>query len=145
MSSASVLLLSYAVNEDEIWKLIHTETGLEFPLIGSGEIEVPGTLSTLVLERVIEETLPGQFSLQQNYPNPFNPVTEIRYEIPRDGFVSLKVFNVLGEEVAVLVNERQSQGMYTTTLNARTLPSGVYVYALESGGYTSVKKCILMK
>jgi len=145
MSSAPVLLLSYAVNEDETWKLIHTETGLEFPLIDSGEIKISGTLSTLVLERVTAGTLPGQFSLQQNYPNPFNPVTEIRYEIPRDGFVSLKVFNVLGEEVKVLVNARQSQGIYTATLNAGSLPSGVYVYALESGGYTSVKKCILMK
>ena len=59
--------------------------------------------------------------------------------------MSLKVFNILGEEVAVLVNERQSQGNYTATFSAGILPSGVYVYTLESGGYTSVKKCVLMK
>ena len=145
MTPAPVLPISYTVTADEGWKLVHAGTGLEFSLQGSGELEIPGHVTSLVLERVVEGSLPGQFSLQQNYPNPFNPVTEIKYEIPVEGLVSLKVFNILGEEVAVLVNERQPQGNYTATLDAGILPSGVYVYALESGGYTSVKKCILMK
>ena len=145
MSAVPTLSLSYNVIDGEEWILTHSEKGIELPLNGSGLLEIPGDISSIVLTRRVEEILPGTFTLKQNYPNPFNPVTEIKYEIPEEGFVSLKVFNILGEEVAVLVNERQPQGNYTATFSAGILPSGVYVYTLESGGYTSVKKCVLMK
>ena len=140
-----IIIVGSIVSSGNIDRTFTEDEMKELPLKGFGEIEVPSTLSTLVLERVIEETLPGQFSLQQNYPNPFNPVTEIRYEIPVEGLVSLMVFNILGEEVAVLMNERQPQGNYTATLDAGILPSGVYIYRLVTGGHTSVQKCILMK
>ena len=145
MSTVPTLPVSYNVIDGEEWILTHSEKGIELPLNGSGLLEIPGDISSIVLTRRVEEILPGTFTLKQNYPNPFNPVTEIKYEIPAEGLVSLKVFNILGEEVAVLVNERQPQGNYTATFSAGILPSGVYVYTLESGGYTSVKKCILMK
>jgi len=145
MSTMPTLPVSYNIIDGEEWILTHSDKGIELPLNGSGLLEIPGDISSIVLTRRVEEILPGTFILKQNYPNPFNPVTEIKYEIPEEGLVSLKVFNILGEEVAVLVNERQPQGNYTATFSAGILPSGVYVYTLESGGYTSVKKCVLMK
>ncbi|MBE0572000.1 MAG: T9SS type A sorting domain-containing protein [Ignavibacteriaceae bacterium] len=83
--------------------------------------------------------------LEQNYPNPFNPATTIKYQLGNDGFVSLKVFNSLGEEVAELVNQFQKAGSYDLTFNAKNLTSGVYVYNLSSGNFTETKKMILMK
>jgi hypothetical protein len=83
--------------------------------------------------------------LEQNYPNPFNPATTIKYQLGNDGFVNLIVFNVLGEEVAVLVNEFQKGGNYQFTFNAENLPSGIYVYQLTSGNYVESRKMILMK
>ena len=95
-------------------------------------IELNGvTVSTLLLE--------------QNYPNPFNPVTTINYQLGNDGFVNLKVFNSLGEEVAELVNEVQKGGSYQITFNAKELPSGIYVYQLSSGNYKETKKMLFMK
>ena len=90
------------------------------------------------------------FRLEQNYPNPFNPVTTIKYSIPDVGisfmkFVSLKVYNTLGEEVATLVNERQSPGTYKLTFDGSNLPSGVYIYRLIAGNYSAAKKLILLK
>ncbi len=86
-----------------------------------------------------------EYSLAQNYPDPFNPSTSIQYSIPRDGFVSLKVYNAAGEEVKTLVNESKTAGNYKLTFNASGLPSGIYFYRIQSGGYTSVKKMILLR
>jgi aminopeptidase N len=91
---------------------------------------------------------PVSFRLEQNYPNPFNPFnpsTTIRYELSREAHVKLAVFNLLGEEVAVLVNEDQVAGSYTAKLNANDLPSGVYLYALEANGHRQTKKLVLLK
>ncbi len=92
-----------------------------------------------------ENASPKTFSLEQNYPNPFNPSTKIVYSIPRASNVTLKVFNVLGQQVKTLVNQTQSQGTYTLTFNASSLPSGIYFYSIEAGDYTQVKKMILLK
>jgi hypothetical protein len=83
--------------------------------------------------------------LEQNYPNPFNPVTTIKYQLGNDGFVILKVYNELGEEVAVLVNEFQKGGSHQLIFNADELSSGMYVYKLSSGNYVESKKMILIK
>ena len=88
---------------------------------------------------------PSEFELNSNYPNPFNPATVIQYQIPVTGFVSLKVFDVLGNEVATLVNENQVDGHYEVSFNASTLSSGVYIYQLKINNYLSTKKMILMK
>jgi hypothetical protein len=83
--------------------------------------------------------------LEQNYPNPFNPATTIKYQLGNDGFVTLKVFNSLGEEVAELVNQFQKGGSYQLTFDADNLPSGMYVYQLTSGSYVESKKMIMLK
>jgi len=88
---------------------------------------------------------PTEFSLYQNYPNPFNPETEIKYQIPAGGFVTLKVYDLLGREVATLVGEYKPAGVYVETLHATSLPSGVYFYRLSFGGNIQTKKMILLK
>lgn len=86
-----------------------------------------------------------EYSLGQNYPNPFNPTTTISYTIPKDGMVTLKVFDVLGREVETLVNEEQKIGRYEVQFNGSRLASGVYFYQLKSGSYLSVKKMLMVK
>jgi hypothetical protein len=96
----------------------------------------------------IKETnnaIPAKFSLNQNYPNPFNPTTNIKYSIKKSGLVSLKVYNILGQEVANLVNEYQKPGDYVIDFNASNLASGVYMYRLESGTNSLTKKMVLLK
>jgi hypothetical protein len=88
---------------------------------------------------------PGVFSLEQNYPNPFNPVTQIKYSIANDEFVKIKVFDVLGREVAVLVNENQKAGSYSTEFDGSNFASGLYLYKIQAGSFTDVKKMILIK
>ena len=88
---------------------------------------------------------PNQFSLNQNYPNPFNPTTTINYTLKTTGMTRLTVYDVLGREVAVLVNGTQSQGSHTATFQADRLASGIYFYRLESSGSTMTKKMLLLK
>ena len=96
---------------------------------------------------IIEDNLstPTLANLYQNYPNPFNPTTRINYEIPERSFITLKVYDVLGNEVAALVNEDRSIGNYTIEFDATTLPSGIYFYRLQAGSFVETKKMILMK
>jgi polyhydroxybutyrate depolymerase len=89
--------------------------------------------------------LPTEYSLYQNYPNPFNPMTTIKYSIPKLGFVTIKVFDVLGSEITTLLNEEKSAGTYELNWNATQLPSGVYFYQLKAGSYVETKKMILLK
>lgn len=88
---------------------------------------------------------PNEYQLMQNYPNPFNPVTKIEYGIPASGMVNMSVYDVLGREVAVVVNEYQKAGFYETTFDASSLPSGVYIYRITSGNFTESKKMTLVK
>ncbi len=93
----------------------------------------------------VEVGLPTTTSLDQNYPNPFNPNTVISYRLPEKTFTTLKVYNVLGETVATLVNGEQEGGTYMATLNATTLPTGVYYYRLQAGNFVETKKMMLVK
>ena len=88
---------------------------------------------------------PENFRLYQNYPNPFNPSTAISYQLPVNSFVVLRVFDILGREVATLLNEQQRAGNHSVQFNAATLPSGVYFYRLEAGAYYDAKKLLLLK
>ena len=90
-------------------------------------------------------TLPEQFSLEQNYPNPFNPSTTINFSIPASDFVTLKVFNVLGSEVATLVNEQKEPGSYQVSFNANNYSAGIYFYNLSAGNFIETRKMILLK
>ncbi len=92
-----------------------------------------------------EISVPSKFALNQNYPNPFNPVTQISYSIPKDGFVSLKVYNSLGQLAADLVNGLIKAGTHEVSFNGSNLSSGVYYYRIEAGGTTAVKKMMLIK
>lgn len=92
-----------------------------------------------------KQELPHSVLLQQNYPNPFNPSTQIRYSIKEAGFVSLKVYDVLGKEVCTLELGQKEAGSYSTLFNAVDLPSGVYFYLLTAGSYAEVKKMLLLK
>jgi len=93
----------------------------------------------------VRNNLPESFLLQQNYPNPFNPTTSISYSIKEMGLVTLKIFDVLGREVSVLVNEVKEPGKYNINFDASKLSSGVYIYLLNAGSFTSSKKMILTK
>ncbi|HEX7356601.1 MAG TPA: T9SS type A sorting domain-containing protein, partial [Ignavibacteriaceae bacterium] len=86
-----------------------------------------------------------RYDLSQNYPNPFNPSTTIKFQIPKDSFVSLKVYDILGNEISTLINEQKAQGRYEVNFNASSLASGVYVYKIQAGGFISSKKMMLLK
>jgi len=92
-----------------------------------------------------DNLLPKTFSLSQNYPNPFNPSTIIKYSVPKAQVVTIKVYNMLGQEVATLLNNQQNPGNYEINFNASRLASGVYFYTLNAGNFNAVKKMILLK
>jgi hypothetical protein len=91
------------------------------------------------------EQIPGSFRLEQNYPNPFNPSTVISYNLPKNSNVSLKVFDILGNEVASLVNGNQIQGSYSVDFNGANIASGIYFYKLTADDYVDVKRMMLVK
>ncbi len=106
--------------------------------------------SVLLKNNPIELNLSGtavitEYSLEQNYPNPFNPNTTIKFQIPNDGFVTLKVYDILGNEIATLLNEEKPQGRYEVNFNAGSLASGVYICKLQAGSFISSKKMLLLK
>ena len=104
------------------------------------------TISYLSLVGNIETVnIPNYYSLAQNYPNPFNPATKITYTLPKSGNVELRVYDLIGREVAVLVNELKQPGIHTVDFNASNLASGVYFYRIKAGEFTDVKKMILVK
>jgi len=89
--------------------------------------------------------IPTNFSLSQNYPNPFNPSTKIKFTVPSLEYVSLVVYNSLGQEMQTLVREEKPEGIYEVSFNASNLPSGTYFYRLQAGSFVETKKMILMK
>ncbi len=101
----------------------------------------PGTTGV----KELSSNIPAKYTLSQNYPNPFNPTTQIKYSIPKSGFVSLKVYNILGQEVSTLVSGFQKAGNYQATFDGSKLASGVYLYRLQSGTASITKKFVLMK
>jgi len=102
-----------------------------------------GTLLTTDVKE--NKYLPAQFSLDQNYPNPFNPTTSIQYAVGSLQFVTLKVYDLLGNEVATLVNEEKSSGVYDVNFDAAGLSSGMYLYKLQAGSFTETKKMVLLR
>ena len=102
---------------------------------------------TSVKDKSRESNLPDYFHLYQNYPNPFNPETTIGFSIPANSNVSLKVYNILGKLVALLVNEEKEAGEYSISFNTSDykLSAGVYFYRLDAGSFSSTKKLLLLK
>jgi hypothetical protein len=91
------------------------------------------------------ETVPQEFELTQNYPNPFNPTTTLKYAVPKNVYVTIKIYNTLGAEVATLVNEEKPAGFYELTFDGSRYASGMYFYRMTAGEFTETKKLILMK
>ena len=102
-----------------------------------------GTITKV--EVAYNSEIPDKFELLQNYPNPFNPSTYIEYRLPRQSYVTLKVYDVLGREVATLVDEVQGAGTYRVKFENSQISSGVYFYVLRAGGFVDVKKMMLLK
>jgi hypothetical protein len=100
--------------------------------------------STTSVEEVSGE-IPTGFALDQNYPNPFNPSTEIRYTLPQKSYVTLRIFDLLGREVAVLVSEELAAGSYSTRWDAVGFASGVYLYRLHAGEFVETRKLLLLR
>ena len=106
------------------------------------DVRIEGIITSITDD---QNEIPAEFSLSQNYPNPFNPTTSIRYAIPKPGFVTLKVYDVLGREVTTLVNAEKSAGSYEINFDASELTSGIYFYSVSAGSFTETKKMVLLK
>jgi len=125
-------ILTYSpINEDQSWNNVSLWL---YTWIGSLWTDVEQDGNTV-----------NKYSLSQNYPNPFNPTTQINYTLEKSGLVTIKVYDILGKLVATLVNEQQNPGLHTINFNAARLTSGVYIYQVNSGSFTSTKKMILVK
>ena len=109
------------------------------------QIDIDGTFAYSQILEVEFEKLPIEFSLAQNYPNPFNPTTVISYAIPTSSNVTITVFDLLGNEIATLVNENKQAGKHKVNFNAMELSNGVYFYKIEAESFVSMKKMILLK
>lgn len=128
----------------------------EYPMSERGSFVINEDELIKMKIRITNETkiaLPKEYAMYQNYPNPFNPTTKIQYDLPKSSRVSLRVYNVIGQEVMTLVNEDKAAGRYVAELNGNNLPSGVYYYRIEAhqkeGGatndFTTVRKFLLLK
>jgi len=111
---------------------------------------IPGLITKLNSTNIptsVEDELaiPEEIILSQNYPNPFNPSTTIKFSLPSSGYAALRIYNALGEEVAVLLNKELTTGNYEVEWNASNVPSGVYFYHLQTEGFVETKKMLLLK
>jgi serine protease AprX len=135
-------------HDGNVWLLREEKSRIITSELRNGMKFLLNNASALRLEyssQSLTEEVPKVFALENNYPNPFNPITEIRYQTPEVIFVTLKVFNVLGEEIATLVNEVKQAGKHTVEFDATNYPSGVYYYRMSAGGFVQTKKLIVMR
>jgi hypothetical protein len=136
-------------HDDEFWDWLAPGVGLVFHCVQEPrelyEANVNGVHYPGVTSVQKEPNVIGDFELYQNYPNPFNPSTTISFSLPKNAFVSLKVYNTLGEEVASLVNGEIAAGRHEVRWDAENMPSGVYFYQLRAGEFQQWQKMVLMK
>ena len=133
LTSTSLFIFSLAVSDSYLF------AGIE------GDGVWRRALSEITDVESNSDGLVSDFNLEQNFPNPFNPTTSIKYSIPSNNFVTLKVYDLLGREVAILVNEEKHPGIYEIKFNASSLSSGAYFYKLQAGDFIDAKKFVLMK
>lgn len=133
----------------EIGTTLEVGTGSDMcgdSLVMNGTYSGDGTFcGSLVPITIIAQNIPKTYYLSQNYPNPFNPATTIRFDIPKQSAAKLVIYNAIGQEISILVNNKLEAGSYEVSWNATALPSGIYFYKLETEGFTSIKKMILLK
>ena len=116
------------------------------PVLFLDEIRVATNWKDLLtLTNIDNQQIPATFELSQNFPNPFNPSTTIKYQLPFESKVTLKIYDVLGNEISTLVNENQKAGNYTVNFDAKNLSTGFYIYKLQAGSFTQSKKMLLIK
>jgi len=131
------------------WEYTHTFTAVGNNPYHCEPHQAMGMTGTIIVQDPVgvsdDELIAEKFELQQNYPNPFNPSTRISYVIPSASFVNLKVYDIIGNEIAVLVNEEKQAGNYQIDFDATELTGGVYFYQLLTGSFVETKKMILMK
>ncbi|MBX7042381.1 MAG: FG-GAP-like repeat-containing protein [Ignavibacteria bacterium] len=109
------------------------------------QLDFNGNFEYFELSEVVSIGIPDKYDLSQNYPNPFNPVTTINYDLPNDGIVTIKVYDIIGREVKTLVNEMKTAGYYKVQFNAADLASGAYFYQMQAGEFVAVKKFVVLK
>jgi hypothetical protein len=144
-SFATDYLFKGILDEIELFNRVITKAEIVSIFSAGNAGKCKSTGPTSIGKDGTENTLPKSFKLEQNYPNPFNPTTLIAYELPTGEFVSLRVYNSLGQQVAVLVNGQRSAGAYTVTFQADDLPSGMYFYHLIAGEFQQTRKLLLLR
>ncbi len=125
--------------------IVNLQTSDTLSTSGSVPVSSVEFMSPLAVGVAVGKSLPAEFALLQNYPNPFNPSTEITYRLPASSQVKLSVYDLLGREAAILVDETQPAGEHTATFNAAHLSSGVYLYRLEAGNFTQTRRMLLVR
>ena len=148
-----LLLKDYVWIAEDYWIVqgVIPATNVDLSFLGIDPFFIPGLktkIDTVVNTPTVvdgEVYLPEEITLAQNYPNPFNPSTSIQYTVSSQQFVSIKVYNVLGNEIETLVNKEKPAGVYEVEWNATGLPSGVYFYQLKSDAFVETKKMILLR
>jgi len=138
-SMPSVILVNTGDKFTSLTGILHYSFG-NYKLNPRNDDDFAGFISD-----VKDETIPSKFEISQNYPNPFNPTTNIKFSIPNSERVVVRVYDVLGRQVAELMNSTINAGTYTLTFNAARLSSGIYVYKIQAGDFTAVKKMMLLK
>ena len=152
------LTLSYTIvneiEEDMEWFLENPVTNKVYVLIDSGEVIFNESVEELILNKVksspVFSELPTEFTLHQNYPNPFNAVTTIKYELPVDSYITIKIFNMRGQKITELVSRNRTAGYYEVkwdgrNMNGQSVASGVYIFSIKAGDFSSVKKMLILK
>jgi hypothetical protein len=156
-----VLIFEYPIVEraDTIWiapsvwmvKQVSPSVNIDLSQVGIPiNIPVPGNMYVLTLPEVgirnISTNVPAKYSLQQNYPNPFNPLTKIKFDVAKNTYIELKIYDVLGKEVSTLINEKLNAGSYSFNWDATNFPSGMYFYVLKtSDGFSETRKMLLVR
>jgi N-acetylneuraminic acid mutarotase len=145
LTYVSELIIDGDASNDELAKDLAEQVNLQ-QQIASGIVPQGNNLYKVGDKNLMGSAdLPTEFELFQNYPNPFNPTTKIKYQLPVQSFVTLKVYDVLGNEIAILVNEEKPVGSYEIDFKASSLPSGIYFYKLQAGSFLQIKKMVLLK
>ena len=142
-NGANWVAVNSGLTNEEVYALAVLDTNLYAGTYLGGVWRRP--LSQMITNVKVDEQIPGKFLLSQNYPNPFNSSTNIKYSIPQTSQVQIKIYDVLGNEIETLIKEENLAGTYELTWNAANLPSGVYLYQLNAGEFTSTKKVILLR
>jgi len=136
---------THCTGESQI-ALFQAAYGENYVPMGVGQvIQVPSITTNIKESEVGESQIPNKFKLEQNYPNPFNPSTKISWQSPVGSWQTLKVYDLLGKEVATLLDEYKRAGKYETDFNTSNLPSGVYFYRIQAGNFIDTKKMILLR